>query len=56
MINDLDNSGEASNELAMGKEDDAADFDEAPLGGGDFDFCHGGVAAIHFRQYIQAWL
>lgn len=30
----------------MGEEDNAADFDEAPLRGFDFDLCHGGVATM----------
>ena len=30
----------------MGEEDNAADFDKAPLRGFDFDFCHGGVATM----------
>jgi hypothetical protein len=30
----------------VGEEDNAADFDKAPLRGFDFDFCHGGVATM----------
>lgn len=41
VVNYLDDGGKASHELAVGEEDDAAHFDKAPLGGRDFDFCHG---------------
>ena len=56
VVNDLDDSSKASDELAVGEEDDAAELDEAPLRGGDFNFCHGGVAPRTTCQYVESFM
>ncbi len=45
VVNYFGDGGQASGVFAVGEEDNAADFDVAPLGSLDLDFCHGGVAA-----------
>jgi len=40
----------------VGEEDNAADFDKAPLRGFDFDFCHGGVATMGFWSELGVGL
>lgn len=52
MVNYFGDGGEASGVFAVGEENNAADFDEAPLGGFDFDFCHGGRL---LEKAISAW-
>ena len=54
MINYFDDGGEASGVLAMGEEDNAADFDEAPLGGLDLYVCHYSVAIRKLYQYLDS--